>query len=91
MEEQITFGNRAGERLAGVLHRPRTEGAAGGVLLCHGMESSKESLKLVHLGEVLSRAGFAVLRFDFTGAEARAEALRRTEEWIIRHLRGTGA
>lgn len=67
MEEQVTFTNDKGERLAGVLHRPDRQ-AAGGVLLCHGMESSKESLKLVHLGESLSRAGFAVLRFDFTGA-----------------------
>lgn len=68
MEEQVRFTNRTGERLAGALHLPREEVVAAGVLLCHGMESSKESLKLVHLGETLSRAGFAVLRFDFTGA-----------------------
>lgn len=67
MEEHVTFTNGKGERLAGVLHLPGRE-AAGGVLLCHGMESSKESLKLAHLGEALSRAGLAVLRFDFTGA-----------------------
>lgn len=67
MEEHLRFTNGKGERLAGVLHRPDGK-AAGGVLLCHGMESSKESLKLVHLGEALSRAGLTVLRFDFTGA-----------------------
>lgn len=68
MERQVTFGNGRGERLAGVLHLPPDEGGSLGVILCHGMESSKESLKLIHLGESLSRAGYTVLRFDFTGA-----------------------
>ncbi len=67
MEEHLTFTNGKGERLAGALHRPDGKAVAG-VLLCHGMESSKESLKLVRLGESLSLGGFAVLRFDFTGA-----------------------
>lgn len=67
MEEHVEFKNAEGDRLAGVLHRPDGKAAAG-VLLCHGMESSKESLKLAHLGEALRRAGLAVLRFDFTGA-----------------------
>ena len=68
MEEHVKFTNGAGERLAGVLHLPRAEAVRSGVLLCHGMESSKDSLKLAHLGEALSRGGFTVLRFDFTGA-----------------------
>ena len=68
MEQQVTFGNGRGERLAGVLHSPRQAANGFGVILCHGMESSKESLKCVHLGESLSRVGFTVLRFDFAGA-----------------------
>ena len=68
MQENVTFGNGRGERLAGVLHLPRETVNGFGVILCHGMESSKESLKLIHLGDSLSRAGFTVLRFDFTGA-----------------------
>lgn len=68
MEQQVTFGNAKGERLAGVLHLPQEAANGFGVILCHGMESSKESRKLLHLGESLSRAGFTVLRFDFTGA-----------------------
>ncbi len=67
MEERVTFTNGRGERLAGVLHLPPGASAVG-VILCHGMESSKESLKLTHLGATLSRAGFTVLRFDFTGS-----------------------
>ncbi len=68
MERQVTFRNGRGERLAGALHLPPGEAGPQGVILCHGMESSKESLKLLHLGESLSRAGYTVLRFDFTGA-----------------------
>ena len=68
MEQRVTFGNGRGERLAGVLHLPRETANGFGVILCHGMESSKESLKHIRLGDSLSRAGFAVLRFDFTGA-----------------------
>ncbi len=68
MERQVTFSNGRGERLAGMLHLPPGEAGSLGVILCHGMVSSKESLKLVHLGESLGRAGYTALRFDFTGA-----------------------
>lgn len=68
MEQRVTFGNGKGGRLAGVLHLPPGTANGFGVILCHGMESSKESLKHLRLGESLSRAGFTVLRFDFTGA-----------------------
>ena len=68
MEQHVTFSNGRGERLAGVLHSPQRAANGFGVILCHGMESSKESLKLIHLGDSLSWAGFTVLRFDFTGS-----------------------
>ena len=68
MEQHVTFSNGRGQRLAGVLHPPPEAANGFGVILCHGMESSKESLKLIRLGDSLSRAGFTVLRFDFTGA-----------------------
>lgn len=68
MQKHVTFRNRSSERLAGVLHMPQDWENGFGVILCHGMESSKDSLKHLRLGESLSRLGFAVLRFDFTGA-----------------------
>jgi len=37
-----------------------------GVILCHGMESTKDGTKHKLLGERLSRVGFSVLRFDFS-------------------------
>ncbi|HSD09370.1 MAG TPA: alpha/beta fold hydrolase [Candidatus Binatia bacterium] len=37
-----------------------------GVILCHGMESTKEGTKHRRLAERLSHAGLSVLRFDFS-------------------------
>lgn len=67
LQERVTFPSRRGSRLAGVVHAPRAGTARGaGVLLCHGMESTKEGSKLKLLGARLSSAGFTVLRFDFS-------------------------
>ena len=40
--------------------------SAPGVILCHGMESTKEGTKHVRLAERLARRGIATLRFDFS-------------------------
>jgi alpha-beta hydrolase superfamily lysophospholipase len=68
-EERVAFPSRRGNRLVGVVHTAAGEGAAGsraGVILCHGMESTKDGGKHRLLGERLSRAGISVLRFDFS-------------------------
>ena len=39
----------------------------GGVIICHGMLSSRRSVKLTALGQRLARQGLAALRFDFAG------------------------
>ena len=64
-EERIRFLNSRGDRLSGVLHHPSSAQAGGAVILCHGMDSSKNSEKLVHLAEHLAAAGVLALRFDF--------------------------
>lgn len=64
-QERVSFRSRRGSLLAGVLHRPAGEARAG-VILCHGMESTKDGTKHRILGERLSRAGHLVLRFDFS-------------------------
>ncbi len=66
-EERITFPNPRGQRLLGILHHPATQPHAA-VILCHGMESRKESEKLVMLGRELSARGILALRFDFAGS-----------------------
>lgn len=65
-EERLSFTNSRGDTLSGVLHHPAQTSAAGSVVLCHGMESSKESDKLVFLGRTLARTGIPALRFDFS-------------------------
>jgi putative redox protein len=64
-EERISFTNSRGDTLSGVLHHPAQGTSRGAVILCHGMESNKESEKLVYLGRAMAQLGIMVLRFDF--------------------------
>jgi len=64
-EEKVFFTNQRGERLAGILHHPQSGNPRGAVILCHGMESNKESEKLVFLGQALAQRDMLALRFDF--------------------------
>lgn len=64
-EERISFTNSRGDTLSGVLHHPAQGTPRGAVILCHGMESNKESEKLVYLGRAMAQRGIMVLRFDF--------------------------
>ena len=62
----ISFANSRGDTLAGVLHHPAENHSAGAAILCHGMESHKNSEKLIFLGQELARRGILALRFDFS-------------------------
>jgi len=64
-EEKILFNNSRGDRLSSVLHHPSEPRATGSVILCHGMESDKNSEKLVFLSQSLAGRGILTLRFDF--------------------------
>ena len=64
-EEKITFENARGDTLSGVLHHPIGGSPRGGVILCHGMASNKNSEKLIYLGRKLAEANVLALRFDF--------------------------
>ncbi|MGH7854961.1 MAG: alpha/beta hydrolase [Candidatus Binatia bacterium] len=64
-EEKITFENVRSETLSGVLHHPIGSNPHGAVILCHGMESHKNSEKLIYLGRKLAEANVLALRFDF--------------------------
>jgi len=69
-EQEVSFVNSRGKILSGVLHLPSANHASRGVILCHGMESNKESEKLIALAGRLSDKGFLTLRFDFACANA---------------------
>jgi pimeloyl-ACP methyl ester carboxylesterase len=64
-QEKISFRNSRGDRLSGVLHHPSEPRVTGSVILCHGMESDKNSEKLIFLSQALAGRGILTLRFDF--------------------------
>jgi putative redox protein len=67
--ESVTMTSRRGVRLAGVLHLPASRpdpAATPAVVLCHGMESTKEGTKHQALAARLSALGYVCLRFDFS-------------------------
>ena len=66
MQEKINFKNARGDTISAVLHYPSSEKTGGAVILCHGMDSNKNSDKLVFLAESLAAAGVPALRFDFS-------------------------
>jgi putative redox protein len=63
---QVTFPGASGHELAGILHESDGE-TRGGILLAHCFTCSKDFKILSRLGRRLEEAGYAVLRFDFTG------------------------
>ncbi len=65
--EPLTVHNQAGLRLAAVLHRPEGSQSELGVVVAHGMLSSKESDKHRQLCSRMSNLGILALRFDFRG------------------------
>lgn len=64
--ERISFSNSRGDSLIGALHRPVERSFHGAAILCHGMESDKNSEKLIFLGRELAQRGIRTLRFDFS-------------------------
>jgi len=77
LEAPVSFSNNRGETLKGVVHHPRTADLSKAAILCHGMESNKESEKIVALSQALAERGVAALRFDFSYA---GESTGRFEE-----------
>lgn len=69
--ETLEFVGGAGHRLAGVLHRPTdlapNERARGCVLMAHCFTCSKDLHTMTRLAKGLADAGYAAMRFDFTG------------------------
>lgn len=67
--EELEFVGAGGGHLSGVLHRP--EGTArGSVLLAHCFTCSKDVHTMTRLSTGLAEAGYAAMRFDFTGLGA---------------------
>ncbi|MEA5558005.1 alpha/beta hydrolase family protein [Nodularia spumigena] len=65
-EQTIEFVGSQGHALAGRLHLP-PERAKGAILLAHCFSCSKDLHTMTRLSKGLVDAGYAALRFDFTG------------------------
>jgi len=65
-KENIQFENSAGEKLAGILDLPTSTPRAY-ALFAHCFTCSKNIRAATIISRALIEAGFAVLRFDFTG------------------------
>ena len=65
--ERVSFLNTRGLRLAARLDLPSRHTPKAFGLFAHCFTCSKEFKAAVNIGKALARAGFGVLRFDFTG------------------------
>lgn len=62
--KKITFLNKQGEKLVGILQGEGTKG----VIFSHGFTGNKDEWgRFVRIADELSKVGFLVLRFDFSG------------------------
>ncbi len=85
--ERLEFDGAMGARLSGVLHVPDGE-ARGSVLLAHCFTCSKDLHTMTRLASGLAQAGYAVLRFDFTGlGESGGEFVETTVSTNVADLR----
>lgn len=83
--ERVFFTGGAGGSLSGAFHLPAERGPA--VVMCHGFLSSKGSH--FSLAEMLAKAGFAALRFDFSGCGESGGALEdMTVSGLVSDLEG---
>jgi len=63
---KITFKNKEGLKLVGILDRPKNKTKTC-IILCHGRSGRKNEQGLVLLADGLVKAGFSTFRFDFRG------------------------
>ncbi len=62
--EKLFFENNAGRKLCGILNSVDDKKV---VILCHGSNSSKESLTYVNFAKRISDINISTFRFDFSG------------------------
>ncbi len=68
MQEKVSFRNSRGQKLVGVLHKPKSvQERIPLVIFAHGKGSGKKSEKALELSKRLPKEGTAFLRFDFSG------------------------
>jgi len=61
--ERVTFKNSRNLSLAGIFYQFKSNKA---IVVAHGLLANKDRPRLVELSDAFNKAGFAVLRFDFS-------------------------
>ena len=64
---RLTFTNRRGEKLSGVLHEPRIGLPSAYAVFAHCFTCTKNIRAANHIANAMAEQGIGVLRFDFTG------------------------
>lgn len=65
--QKVTFQNKEGETLVGRLEMPVDQNPHNFAIFAHCFTCNKNFLAVKNISKSLTAAGFAVLRFDFTG------------------------
>lgn len=65
--KKVTFTNKNGEQLAGYLELPLNQEPHNYVLFAHCFTCNKNFFAVRNISRALSKNGFGILRFDFTG------------------------
>jgi len=64
--EELSFVGGNGNSLSGLLHKPEGQ-AKGSILLAHCFSCTKDVVTMSRMSKGLADAGYAALKFDFTG------------------------
>ena len=84
--EDLRFPGSTGATLSGVLHLPDGD-ARGSILLAHCFTCSKDIQTMTRLARGLEEAGYAALRFDFTGlGDSEGDLAETTVAHSVRDL-----
>ncbi|CAM0954266.1 unnamed protein product [Alopecurus aequalis] len=62
--QKVLISNKLGEKLVGLLHEASSKEL---VILCHGLQATKNDSILIDLAAALASEGVNVCRFDFSG------------------------
>lgn len=84
METKVLFKDSKGNKLSGILSTPVSNADIPIVILCHGLNSSKDSKTNIELGNILEKRGIASFRFDFFGhQESEGKPENRTVDAFV--------
>ncbi len=88
-QERVQFENNNSEVLQGMLRVPERGGSGvPAVILCHGFRANKDREIMFSLWDMISRQGFACLRFDFScHGESQGDFRRFTITQAVKDLK----